>query len=183
MLSLRANAGTNWPPPPFFLSASPSLYLFLHIYVSPPLLVAAPSFSSPPLLNPLSFIFSTALQYLTLFSFCPSLFPVTPPPPPLLRLPLSTFCMVFSGGATRQRNNSKSLHIAGALVSGEAPLHWHISLSGLTQQTAYAMTNSLDAASAVRNTHTHTHTQKEYAEHTLCCLWAGKHACLRSRQL
>ena len=99
MLSLRANAGTNWPPPPFFLSASPSLYLFLHIYVSPPLLVAAPSlllFSSTPKSSFL--FFSTALQYLTLFFFCPFLFPVPPPPPPppLPPSPLNASFFFFS---------------------------------------------------------------------------------------
>lgn len=158
MLSLRANTGTNWPPPPFFLSFSPWLFLSPYLFFFL-LFTDAPSFS-------------TKIS----FSFLHFPLPSTPPP----HLPL-TFFMVFGRGATRQRNNSKSLHIAGALVSGGAPLHWHISLSGLTQQTAPAMTNSLDAATA-SHTNTHTHT-KDWHEDTLYSLQPEMHVCLWSRQL
>lgn len=97
--------------------------------------------------------------------------------------PAFTFSMVCSRGATGPRNNSKSLHIAGTLVSAGALLHWHISLSGMTLQTAYAMTNS-----CCTNAHIHTqHRQLEMGKkntHThCCCLWGEKHVRLRSRQL
>lgn len=111
MLSLRANTGTNWPPPPFFLPVSHSLYLCLHIcvFLSLPLVIGAHSFSAKsPLFFPSHLLSDISL--LSIFS----------PLAPLLLL--LTFCLVFSRGATRQRNNSNSLHIAGALVSSGAPL-------------------------------------------------------------
>lgn len=123
--------------------------------------------------------FFSILSLPSLFSFyffTPSLvFPVVFPLPHSFHSPPAfTFCMVFSGGAMGQRNNSKSLHIAGAVVSGGAPMHWHISLSGLTQQTAYAMTNSPGAA---ERTWTHTH-RLVYEQHTLVCEASGS---LRAR--
>lgn len=85
MLSLRANTGTNWPPTSIFLFCfSFTLSLSPYLWFSPPPLVV----NSLRLYHSQILFFSpTSLKYLTLFSFCPFLFPVVfshplPPSPP-----------------------------------------------------------------------------------------------------
>ena len=174
MLSLRANTGTNWPPPPFFLSASPSLYLFLHIYVSPPLLVAAPSFSSPPLLNPLSLFFSHCPPISHSFFFLSLLIPscTTAPPPFVVSLsPLFAWCSV---GEPRGREIIQSLCILQALWSvaeprctdtlvyldwpSKQPTPWQIAWMLLLPHITHTHTRTHARTHTRTHTHTHTHT-------------------------
>lgn len=76
MLSPRANIGTNWPPPPFFLPVSHSLYLCLHIcvfFLSLPLVIGAHSFSAKsPLFFPSHLLSDISL--LSIFSLLPPFF-------------------------------------------------------------------------------------------------------------
>lgn len=126
MLSLRANTGTNWPPPPFFLSPLHSISVSIFLFLSLPLLIGVHSLWNP-LFDPhipslISLFFSALFLFVSLvFAWC-------------------------SAGEPQGREIIQALCILQALWSAQPPLHWHISVFRLTQQTAYAMTNSLDAA-------------------------------------
>lgn len=108
MLSLRANTGTNWPPPPFFSPVSSSLYLCLHIcvFLSLPLVIGAHSFSTK---SPLSF----SLHIFFLISH------LSPPPPSS-----SSFSLLFawcSAGEPQGREIIQTLCILQALWSAVEP--------------------------------------------------------------
>lgn len=167
MLSLRANTGTNWPPPPFFLSFSPWLFL------SPYLLFF---FSSPH--------WSSLLLYQNFFLFSPlplishSFFPPAAPPPHPPAPTRHVFLWLFSwcsAGEPRGREIIQSLCILQALWSAAEPrctdtlvyLDWP-SKQPLPWQIAWMLLRH----------HTQTHTLKTGMKtHSTACSLRRKCAC------
>lgn len=188
MLLLRANTGTNWPPPPpFFLSislrsiSSPGVFVLLHSCS-----MAAPSFWT---ITIFPFYIFTALP-ISLFSFRPSVFPLMFSHPLLpFALPhqlptlLSSFfpllCVWCSAGEPWGREIIQSLCILQALWSAAEPrctdtlvyLVWP-SKQPTPWQTAWML---------LLHARTHTHAPGICRTHTLL-LSVGRGACAPAEQ-